>query len=173
MSIKYIENKNEIIIMLEKARKRGKIINTVQIHHSYNPDYSMCDYIFARDNSFRKLIDSIYYYHTKTMKWGDIGYNIIITPKGTIWKGRDFEKNPYGIVGNNENSFAICLIGNFDRGNDQLRLEQKATLIDVLRDIISVYSLDKNKTIVYHREFAPKSCPGSGFIAKPELIGML
>ena len=43
----------------------------------------------ALDGSdYRELVRAIYHYHASSKKWGDIGYQYIIDPDGTIYEGR-------------------------------------------------------------------------------------
>ncbi|MBH8604116.1 cell wall-binding repeat-containing protein [Thermoactinomyces sp. CICC 10522] len=66
-------------------------------------------------------IRSIYYYHTVTRGWGDIGYNAIIGSDGRIYegrKGKDDEVLSNGVVGAgtyafNYGGFSVSLMGNY------------------------------------------------------------
>jgi hypothetical protein len=158
---------------LVKAIPKDKLIKTIQIHHTYKPDYKDSAVSFQKYNSIEKLIRGIYVYHKVTLGWGDIGYNLIITPYSTLWKGRDFNQDPYGIAGCNRHSFAIALIGNFDKGNDTLNPSQLNVLTDCLGIMIDFLGLDKHSCLIYHNEKATKTCPGSGFITKESLIELL
>ncbi len=48
--------------------------------------------------------------------WAGIGYNYVITPDGTIYKGRPDDVIPSAAYGRNEQSVNVCLIGGFEPG---------------------------------------------------------
>ncbi|MDH5381738.1 MAG: N-acetylmuramoyl-L-alanine amidase [Cyclobacteriaceae bacterium] len=80
------------------------------IHHSAGsntaPDYT-------------EVVRSIYLYHTETNGWSDIGYNYLISPDGTLYRGRDpdggEQDNVQGahFCGKNSNTMGICLMGTY------------------------------------------------------------
>src|SRR5207253_9228616 len=58
---------------------------------------------------------SIWYLHTFTNGWGDIGYNFLIDPNGTVYEGR---AGGEGIIGahfscRNSNTVGVALLGTF------------------------------------------------------------
>lgn len=55
----------------------------VVIHHTVYPNY-----LTSSENNWGDRIRAIWALHTFTRGWGDIGYNFLITPDGTIWEGR-------------------------------------------------------------------------------------
>jgi hypothetical protein len=65
------------------------------------------------------VLRSIWNYHTNTNGWGDIGYNWIVAPDGTIYQGRAWvgqtDQNVRGahMCACNGNKAGICLLGNF------------------------------------------------------------
>ncbi|MFQ3576710.1 MAG: N-acetylmuramoyl-L-alanine amidase [Cytophagales bacterium] len=86
------------------------------IHHSADQNSPQTDYT--------PIVRSIYLFHTQSNGWDDIGYNYLIAPDGVIFKGRDpqgdaRQDNVQGahLCNRNENTMAICLLGNF---NNQL-----------------------------------------------------
>ena len=62
-----------------------------------------------------QAIRAVYYYHTVTQGWGDIGYNFLIDRNGVIYEGRDGGDNV--VAGHalqyNYGSVGIALIGDF------------------------------------------------------------
>jgi transcriptional regulator with XRE-family HTH domain len=64
----------------------------------------------------RELMRAIYYYHTITRGWGDIGYNYVIDQKGNIYEGR---AGGIATVGAhtayyNTGTIGMALMGNFN-----------------------------------------------------------
>ncbi len=65
------------------------------------------------------VLRSIWNYHTNTNGWGDIGYNWIVAPDGTIYQGRAWvgqtDQNVRGahMCACNGNKAGICLLGDF------------------------------------------------------------
>jgi hypothetical protein len=67
------------------------------------------------DTDWAARVRSIWYFHTYTRKWGDVGYNYLIDPNGVIYEGRaggdDVEAGhayPFNV-----GSVGIGMIGNF------------------------------------------------------------
>ncbi|GGE23360.1 hypothetical protein GCM10011571_26830 [Marinithermofilum abyssi] len=83
-------------------------------------------------------VRSIYYYHTVTRDWGDIGYNAIIGSDGRIYEGRhgrDGEVLSPGVIGAhaysfNHGSFGVAVMGSYD--STQLPESMRKPLIDLL-----------------------------------------
>jgi hypothetical protein len=50
--------------------------------------------------------------------YSGIAYNAIVTASGDVWVGRPESERSAATYGLNERSVAICLLGNFDRGNE-------------------------------------------------------
>lgn len=124
------------------------------IHHTWKPDHSD----FA-GNNHQRLQNNMKNYHVNTRGWSDIGQHLTLFPDGKWLIGRDWNRNPASIKGRNHLGFAIEMIGNFDKGHDKLAGKQLEAIVEFLRFI--------NLPIVFHREYAPKTCPGSG-ISKNE-----
>jgi len=64
------------------------------------------------------MLRSIYYYHSVTRGWGDIGYNAIVDKFGRIWEGR-FGGLATTVIGAhaggfNTGTFGVSVIGNYD-----------------------------------------------------------
>jgi len=71
-------------------------------------------------------IRSIYYYHSVTQGWGDIGYNFLIDKFGNIWVGRAGgpRKPVIGaqVYGFNHLSTGVSVIGNFEEAKPGRRV---------------------------------------------------
>ncbi len=87
-------------------------VSHIIIHHSAVPN---------SNNNYQDVVRNIYLHHTQTNGWDDIGYNYLIAPDGTIYRGRDSQElfdhdNVRGahMCGKNNYTMAICLLGNFE-----------------------------------------------------------
>lgn len=90
------------------------------------PDYRYATHLVihhtAGSNSFRvgeeswaDRVRAIWSFHTITRGWGDIGYNYIISPDGTIYEGRAGGDNAVGFHDTaNYGSMGISLIGTYE-----------------------------------------------------------
>ncbi|SKQ43362.1 Putative N-acetymuramoyl-L-alanine amidase [Mycobacteroides abscessus subsp. massiliense] len=76
------------------------------------------------------IIRAIYAYHTKTLKWCDIAYNVLVDKYGQIFEGRfgGITNNVQGAHtgGFNEHSWGIALIGDFTRDEPSPAMLQAA-----------------------------------------------
>jgi uncharacterized protein YraI len=105
----------------------------------------------------------------------DIGQHFTIFPDGYVLTGRSLEYNPAGIFGNNNNAICIENLGFFDEGEDELKVEQKQTIIGITVSLCKKFNLSINtNSIVYHHWFnfsgernngagGNKTCPGEKF----------
>lgn len=123
----------------------------LHVHHTWKPDHS--DF---NGKNHLKLQESMRHYHVNTRGWSDIGQHITLFPDGMIVTGRDFGETPGSIKGHNTGAFAVEMVGNFDVGHDEFKDKQKATMLTIAR-----YFFDRGKYIRFHREDAPKTCPGT------------
>lgn len=132
----------------------------LHVHHTWKPDHS----------DWNKRPDGLYWnqsmrnYHVNTRGWQDIGQHVTLLPDGKFVTGRDFGKTPASIQGYNTGAFAVEMIGNFDVGHDRFEGVQKEAMIGLAR-----YFYNKDCYIRFHRENAPKTCPGSS-IDKDEFM---
>ncbi|MFX0559987.1 N-acetylmuramoyl-L-alanine amidase [Tepidibacillus infernus] len=128
-------------------------INHIQIHHTWKPRKT--------DYQGEKTIEAIWRYHTETRGWSDIGEHFTISPDGLIWDGRDLNVIPAGISGHNIGGMMFEMIGNFDKGQEVLEGKQLDSIlgaVNIMLDHLNLTTVD----IVFHREYANKTCPGSG-----------
>jgi hypothetical protein len=81
------------------------------IHHTASSnDYGRAD--------VAGILRGMYWYHTQSLGWADIGYNFLVDKFGRIWIGRAGgpTRNVRGAhtLGFNHQSFGVAAIGNFD-----------------------------------------------------------
>jgi len=132
-----------------------------QIHHCWKPEHK--DF---NGNNGIQLQEAMRNYHVNNLGWSDVGQHLTLLPDGKFVTGRDFNKIPASISGRNSLCFlAIEMIGNFDIGHDKLEGEQLNSILKLVNWGINFYNLG-TKGIVFHNEYASKSCPGTSIDKK-------
>lgn len=120
------------------------------------------------------LVRAMHQYHTKTLGWSDIGYNVLVDRFGTVYEGR---KGGFGngVVGAhargyNTGSFGVSVIGNFV--DVQASPEAIESLTEVIAAKSAIHGIDptstttrmgdgtRRPTIIGHRDVGNTSCPG-------------
>lgn len=132
---------------------KGRKYKYAQVHHTFRPNHA--DF---NGNNHISLQQGMYNYHVNTNGWSDIGQHVTLFPDGTFVTGRPFSKSPAGIKGYNTGSFMIEMIGDFDKGKDKLEGEQLKSALKVYQYLTT----ENGAEILFHREKASKSCPGTG-----------
>ncbi len=143
----------------------------VQQHHTFSPSYIH----FKGDNHF-DMQKSMKNHHVNNNGWSDIGQHLSIFPDGRILTGRDFERSPACIYGNNKHAICIENIGFFDTGEDEMTDLQRQSIIAVTAALCKRFNVPvSTDRIVYHHWFnlstgartnggsGTKSCPGTNF----------
>ncbi|HKX87299.1 MAG TPA: SH3 domain-containing protein [Flavobacterium sp.] len=151
--------------------KIARTILFLQQHHTYKPSYVH----FNGGNHF-DLQQNMKQFHVAHNGWQDIGQHFTTFPDGSIITGRNIEKTPACILGNNANAVCIENLGNFDKGADIMNASQKETIIRMTAALCRKFNLAINTNkIVYHHWFDlstgernngsknNKTCPGSDF----------
>ena len=95
-------------------------------YRSGSPDFASVKMAFvhhtASGNSYSRseapaIVRGVYYYHTKSLHWSDVGYNFLVDRYGTIYEGRygGVTAGPIGAqtLGFNTGSTGISVIGTF------------------------------------------------------------
>lgn len=128
----------------------------LHVHHTWRPSHK--DF---NGSNHQRLQDGMRRFHTQTNGWDDIAQHVTLFPDGKFLTGRNFAKCPASIKGHNGNlnavPFMVEMVGNFDKGHDVLK---GAQLDSILR--LAKFFHDQRKYIRFHRENAPKTCPGTG-----------
>lgn len=122
------------------------------IHHSLTHDGKSVDY------------DAIRRYHMEEKGWNDIGYHFLIEQTGDVIStitGRDVRTIGAHCIGKNDH-IGICVVGNYDVGCEVLSAEKMDALVALTVNLMSQFNLPL-ESIHRHSEYAPKTCPGSGF----------
>jgi N-acetylmuramoyl-L-alanine amidase-like protein/Ig-like domain-containing protein len=94
-------------------------------------------------------VRSIWYYHTFTNGWGDIGYNFLIDPNGVVYEGR---AGGDGAIGahfscRNSNTAGIALLGTFTSVAPADAAVQ--SLKRLLGEIVAKHSIDPTATMLH------------------------
>ena len=148
----------------------SRIINLVQNHHTYIPNYSQ----FTGNNHFG-LCQAMETAHLQR-GFSEIAQNLTTFPDGTVVVCRSIDKIPAGIKGANTNGICIENVGNFDTDGDVMRNEQRDCIIAINALLCNRLNITPNTdNIVYHHWYdlvtglrtngtgSTKSCPGTNF----------
>lgn len=139
------------------------------IHHTDSSDVS---------NPLATL-RAIYYFHTKTHDWGDIGYNYLIDNQGNIYEGRaggDAVVGAHAFM-NNQGSIGIAILGCYQPGAktcnspEHLTPETEAALQKLISVKSQQFGINPNgmsptydrgmqPTVIGHRDVGHTNCPG-------------
>ncbi len=127
----------------------------------------------------KELMRAIYYFHTITRGWGDIGYNYVIDKQGNIYEGRYGGPNIVGAhtAYHNVDSIGVSLMGNFN--TEKPTAKQLKILELTLADHAVRYGVNpmgksaflgiNSYNISGHRDVARKghgtACPGKNLYA--------
>ncbi|CAJ1578564.1 N-acetylmuramoyl-L-alanine amidase [[Mycobacterium] wendilense] len=89
----------------------GDAVQAAVVHHTAgNNDYA------PEDSA--AIIRAIYAYHTQTLGWCDIGYNVLVDKYGQVFEGRaggtDRPVEGSHSGGFNHNTFGVAMLGNFN-----------------------------------------------------------
>lgn len=177
-STQYDVSGRELIWPVNKSDHISKLF----VHHTanINKDQNGDGIINAEDEKI--AIRSIYYFHSVVRGWGDIGYNFLVGPTGTIYEGRyggDFAVGAHA-VWRNISSAGVSLLGNFQE--EKLGTKQLEGTAKILAYLARKYGLDptgetmfygrKLPTILGHRDSAEAStaCPGDNVYVSLDTI---
>ncbi len=126
------------------------IKNKIILHHSAGADHPIL-----------KNFDSIRDWHVNHNGYRDIGYHWVIEKidsKLVVIKGRDEADAGAHTLGQNESSFGICIVGNFDVEVPSNELYE--FVANVCKDIMLRHPIDE---IAGHRDYNATACPGKNF----------
>lgn len=155
------------------TRKIYRIINKLQVHHTYSPSYDQ----WPEDELTRQY--NMKKYHMDTNNWDDIAQHFTIFPNGKIVTGRSLNTTPTGIKGWNTNAICIEIYGNFDKDKDIMKTEQKEAVIATYALLCKKFNITPSTyTIRCHSWFdskgmylgdynihkSCKTCPGNNFM---------
>lgn len=127
--------------------------------------------IHCTATSQRATVSGILNYWKHNLGWKNPGYHRLIEPDGTVHKLQDFNRNTNGVKGYNSSSIHISYIGGIDekgKPKDNRTEEQKASILDCIREALQYNGCTDMTIIQGHRDFpeVAKECPS--FDAKSE-----
>jgi len=173
-----IADKNEAGEPLFWPIAKNKCIAKFIIHHTGEVRHT------AGKRDPKEIMRAIYYYHTKTKGWGDIGYNYVIDKHGNIYEGRAGGPDIVGahVMFHNIGTIGVSLMGNFNLEEPteaqlkvlSLLLADHARRFHVNPIGQTFYLGTKTYNITGHRQVARKdhgtACPGTNLINKLDAI---
>lgn len=124
----------------------------IMLHHSATPD--------GRTFSWQ----AIRRYHTQHNGWLDIGYHFgieLVRDEYEVLVGRPLSMPGAHCKGMNTRAIGVCFVGNYDEiepPEEMLRIAIHR-LIGPLMVMLGIPS----SNILYHRDYAVKTCPGTKF----------
>ncbi len=161
-------------------------IKKIIIHHTATEirDINKDGVMNAAD--YRELVRALYHYHAATKGWGDVGYQYIIDPLGTIYEGRT---GGDGIVGGhairgractkfgtsrdtsfNNGTIGIALLGTYS--NQEATPEAKEALTSLIAKKSWEFGFEPAGSgffqdriygnVIGHRDVDCTDCPGNG-----------
>jgi hypothetical protein len=106
-------------------------------------------------------INTVKAYHQQHLNkgWAGLAYNFIVDLDGKVYRGRDPQYVPAGILGHNQDSLHICAIGNFE--NMVMPDVQKEAIKELICYVKSLYPTIKD--IKGHKEIGANDCPGKNY----------
>ncbi|MBL6445221.1 N-acetylmuramoyl-L-alanine amidase [Fulvivirga sp. 29W222] len=149
---------------------------------SYNRSFTVTENIIIHHSAtsnevsdYTNVVRNIYLYHTQGNGWSDIGYNYLIAPDGTIFKGRDPGNGDQDAVigahfcGRNSTTMGVCLMGTYTNisPSDEM-LESLSLLLSWKADKGGLNPFATNShplntalpVIAGHRDGCSTECPG-------------
>lgn len=155
----------------------------IVIHHTATIVRDMNGDAVIDRADYQDAIRAIYSFHARSRHWGDIGYNYIISPDGTVWEGRS---GGGGIVaghtvrsssctkfakvgiGFNEGSIGIAVLGTYT--SDGISFAAVNALSDLIAEKSWEFSIEPSRSgffkdavypnVLGHRDLDCTSCPG-------------
>lgn len=141
-------------------------VTRLTVHHSAGSNTS---------DDWASVVRAVFYYHTVTLDWGDVGYHYMIDPNGVIYEGR---KGGDGTTaahayGYNYGNMGVSMLGTYT--NTLPTLEARDSLRALLSEKAEIHNFENlnwgNNTFG-HRDFNSTSCPGTALYNQlPTLVG--
>lgn len=152
---------------------RGEVTGAVVHHTATANDYS--------PEAVPSILRSIYRYHAISLKWGDIGYNVLVDNFGRAWQGRAGDFWHYNTVGAHASgvnawTFGISVLGNYtdfrpsdaavDTVSRVIAYKLKPTGLNPLELQTTIHKGKGTITVPVvsgHRDVGATACPGNAF----------
>ncbi len=142
-------------------------VTHILLHHTVTPN---------DDVDWAARVRAIWYYHTYTRGWGDIGYNYLIDPLGNIYEGRAGGEDVVGghARGYNRGTMGVACMGTYARVAPPPALEE--SLVALLSWKAAERGIDPlgqgfngHKVFPYiagHRDVGQTACPGDALYGR-------
>jgi N-acetyl-anhydromuramyl-L-alanine amidase AmpD len=127
-----------------------RTIDSVIVHHFYRPT--------ASEWQGLQTLEAVWRFHVETNGWADIGYHVVVGPDDTIWLARPSEEVGAHCKEQNDTSIGIAFAADFDTVEPVAN--GLATGWKVVAAICERFSIPAER-VFFHRDFSPKSCPGT------------
>ena len=128
----------------------GRRVDEVVIHHTWSPTAAQYRGI--------ETVRGVRRYHMEVRGWSDNGYHVMIGPDGRVFLCRPLSRVGAHVSGRNAHTVGVSFIANFDSEEPHQHGGMTAGLQGVAA-LLERFQL-KPDNIRFHREFAPKTCPG-------------
>lgn len=130
-----------------------------------------------------QAIRDIYYYHSITRAWGDIGYNYIIDQQGKIYEGRFGGE---GVIGahsgpGNNGSIGIAILGNYE--DTAVPEKVVAAVSSLIGEKSRLHAIDPQSKSIFrgenmdnifgHKDIMATTCPGINLYEKLPVIRII
>ena len=129
----------------------ARSVNEIIVHHTWRPT--------AREYRGIETVRGVRRYHMQVRGWSDNGYHVMIAPDGSIFMCRPLGRSGAHTRGRNAHSIGVSFIANFDSETPK-DYKGLHTGVRVIAALVERFGLDM-ANIRFHREFAPKTCPGT------------
>jgi uncharacterized protein YraI len=136
-----------------KARLDKYDHKELHVHHTWSPTKKSWD---GTDAGALRLQQAMKDFHMNVNRWSDIGQHVTLLPDGRFVTGRPFGTTPASISGYNTGGFAMEMLGDFDKGYEVFEGAQRESSLR-----LADYFKDRGRYVRFHRENAPKTCPGT------------
>ncbi len=139
-------------------------VNHMVVHHTVDPNT-----LGAGESWWGDRVLAIWSFHTYTRGWGDIGYNFLVAPNGTIFEGRAGGDNAVGFHDTgNYGSMGVAMIGTYAAVAPSSSAQ--SSLVDLLAWKASQRNIDPLGSSYYYGCDISRYCGNAGAIT-PNIAG--
>lgn len=139
--------------------KTKRDVSFISNHCTWAPSYK--DF---NGSNHLQLQQNMKSYHMTALGWRDIGQHFTVFPDGKVLAGRSIDQVPSVIAGHNAGSIGIEILGNFDKGGDEMTSDQMISMLLLNRQLCIFNNIDP-ENLVYHCWYTDKkTCPGTNFL---------
>ncbi len=128
----------------------GRRIDEVVIHHTWRPT--------AAEYRGIETVRGVRRYHMGVRGWSDNGYHVMVGPDGRVFLCRPLARSGAHVSGRNAHTVGVAMIANFD-SEEPWEYGGMRACCRAVAALMERFDLPP-KAIRFHREFAPKTCPG-------------